>query len=165
MDICTFGYRGQLRLIDRLCLSSMVKIGQRVKLFSYDKKIENLPAGVELCAAESILPRSAIYRLDPNFSDDKPGSTIVQFSNFFHVMLMKYKQGFWLNTYIYLVKQFHPDANQVWLARENHIRVGVSALYFSPNNPIIKIFEDYLEARKLFLIGLGLNVVFGDHSD
>lgn len=82
MDICTFWYSGQLRLVDRLCLSSMVKTGQRVKLFSYDK-LENLPVGVELHEAESILPRSAIYRLDPNFSDGNPGCTIVQFSDFF----------------------------------------------------------------------------------
>ncbi len=67
MDICTFGYSGQLRLVDRLCLSSMVKTGQRVKLFSYDKEIDNLSAGVELHKAESILSRSAIYRLDPHF--------------------------------------------------------------------------------------------------
>lgn len=79
-------------------------------------------------------------------------------------MLIKYKQGVWLDTDVYLVKQFHLDANQVWLARKNHIRVGVSALYFSPNNPIIKVFEYYWAARKLFLIGLGLSVVFGDHS-
>ncbi len=164
MDICTFWYSGQLRLVDRLCLSSMVKTGQRVKLFSYDKKIDNLPAGVELHEAESILPRSAIYRLDPDFSDDKLGCTIVQFSDFFRVMLMEYQQGVWLDTDVYLVKQFHPDADKVWLARENNTRVGVSALYFPPNNPIIKIFEDYWQAQKLFLIGLGLSVVFGDRS-
>lgn len=63
----------------------MIKTGQRVKLFSYDKKY-NLSAGVELHEAESILSRSAIYRLDPDFSDDKPGCTIVQFSDFFFVL-------------------------------------------------------------------------------
>ncbi len=83
MDICTFWYSGQLRLVDRLCVSSMVKTGQRVKLFSCDKKIDNLPAGVELHEAESILPRSAIYRLDPDFSDDKPGSQLFSFRIFF----------------------------------------------------------------------------------
>ncbi len=155
MDICTFWYSGQLRLVDRLCLSSMVKTGQRVKLFSYDKKIDNLPAGVELHEAESILPRSAIYRLDPDFSDNKPGYTIVQFSDFFRVMLMKYQQGVWLDTDVYLVKQFHPDADKVWLARENNTRVGVSALYFPPNNPIIKIFEDYWAGTEIIPHWLG----------
>ncbi|USP01985.1 hypothetical protein LBE40_04140 [Bartonella taylorii] len=46
-----------------------------------------------MCDAESIRTRSAIYRLDPNFFDDKLGCTIVQFLDFFRVMLMKYQQG------------------------------------------------------------------------
>ncbi|EJF81675.1 Uncharacterised protein [Candidatus Bartonella washoeensis] len=46
-------------------------------------------------------------------------------------------------TDVYLVKQFHPDADKVWFAKENTVKVGVSALYFPPDNPIIKVFEDY----------------------
>ncbi|WP_354186892.1 hypothetical protein [Bartonella japonica] len=155
MDICTFWYGGQLRLVDRLCLSSMVRTGQRVKLFSYDKKIDNLPVGVELHEAESILPRSAIYRIDPNFSDDDPGCTIVQFSDFFRVMLMKYQQGVWLDTDVYLVKQFHPDVDKIWFARENAARVGVSALYFPSDNPIIEVFENYLAGTGMVPYWLG----------
>ncbi|ETS14408.1 hypothetical protein Q649_01056 [Bartonella quintana JK 73] len=140
---------------DRLCLSSMVKIGQRIKLFSYDKKVGNLPVGVELHKAESILPRSTIYRLDPNFSDSKPGCTIVQFSDFFRVMLMKYQQGVWLDTDVYLVKQFHPDADKVLFARENALKVDVSALYFPPDNPIIRVFEDYWAGTEIVPEWLG----------
>lgn len=142
MGICTVLYSGKLRLVERLYLPSMVKTGQRVKLFNYGK-MKNLLAGVELHEAESILLRSEIYCRDPNFSDSKPGYTIVQFSDFFRVMLMKYQQGVWLDTDVYLVKQFHPDVNKDWFARENALRVGVCALYFLPDNPIIKVFEDY----------------------
>nr|WP_246787200.1 hypothetical protein [Bartonella taylorii] len=46
-----------------------------------------------MCDAELTLLRSAIYRLDLNFSDDKLECTIVQFLDFFRVMLMKYHQG------------------------------------------------------------------------
>ncbi len=70
-------------------------------------------------------------------------------------MLMKYQQGVWLDTDVYLVKQFHPDADKVWLARENNTRVGVSALYFPPNNPIIKIFEDYWAGTEIIPHWLG----------
>lgn len=143
MDICTFWFGDELRLVDRLCLSSMVMTGQRVKLFSH-KTVKNVPEGVELLDAEPILPLSVLYQLDPNFPDYKPNRTIVQFSDFFRVMLMKHSQGVWLDTDVYLVKQFHPDENKVWLARENRQRVGVSALYFPPDNPIISAFDDYL---------------------
>lgn len=143
MDICTFWYGDALRPVDRLCLSSMVMTGQRVKLFSYGA-VKNIPEGVELCDAEPILPLSVLYQLDPKFPDYKPSRTIVQFSDIFRVMLMKHKQGVWLDTDVYLVKPFHPSKDDVWLARENHFRVGVSALYLPADNPIIGAFEDYL---------------------
>ncbi|AQX18492.1 hypothetical protein BA1379B_006670 [Bartonella sp. A1379B] len=154
MDICTFWYGKQLRLVDWLCLSSMVKVSQRVKLFSYEK-VENIPVGVELHEAESILPHSVFYRLDPNFPDYEPCRTIVQFSDLFCIMLMKYEKGVWLDTDVYLVKQFHPEVGQVWLAKENAARVGVSALYLPPDNPIIKAFEDYLAGVEIIPHWLG----------
>ena len=101
MDICTFWYGDKLRPIDWLCLSSMVKTGQRVKLYSHNA-IENVPDGVELFDAEPILPLSTLYRLDPTFPDFKPSRTIVQLSDFFRVMLMKIQAGFWLDTDVYL---------------------------------------------------------------
>ncbi|KEC55528.1 hypothetical protein O9A_00808 [Bartonella koehlerae C-29] len=48
-------------------------------------------------------------------------------------MLMKYQQIVWLDTDVYLVKQFHPDANKVLFAKENTLKVGISALYFTPD--------------------------------
>ncbi|AQX27859.1 MULTISPECIES: hypothetical protein [unclassified Bartonella] len=153
MDICTFWYGKQLRQVDWLCLASMVKTGQRVKLFSYEKV--EIPVGVELHEAESILPRSIFYRLDPNFPSYEPSRTIVQFSDLFRIMLMKYQKGVWLDTDVYLVKQFHPKVDQVWLAKENTARVGVSALYLPPDNPIIKAFDDYLASTEIIPDWLG----------
>lgn len=154
MDICTFWYGDKLRPIDWLCLSSMVKTGQRVKLYSHNA-IENVPDGVELFDAEPILPLSTLYRLDPTFPDFKPSRTIVQLSDFFRVMLMKNQAGVWLDTDVYLHKQFHPNENEVWLARENRSRVGVSALYLPPDNPIIKEFDDYLASGEMIPNWLG----------
>ncbi len=74
---------------------------------------------------------------------------------FFRVMLIKYQQGVWLDTDVYLVKQFHPDADKVWLAKGNNTRVGVFALYFPPNNPIIKVFEDYWAGTEVISHWLG----------
>ncbi|EJF90733.1 glycosyltransferase [Bartonella tamiae] len=154
MDICTFWYGDRLRSVDWYCLSSMVKTGQKVKLYSHGS-IENVPKGVELIDAEPILPLEILYRLDPEFPNFKPNRTIVQFSDFFRVMLMKHQAGVWLDTDVYLVKQFHPQEDEVWLARENRQRVGVSALYFPKDNPIIKEFEDYLKSDEMVPNWLG----------
>ncbi|RCL03684.1 MAG: hypothetical protein JSC161_000444 [Candidatus Tokpelaia sp. JSC161] len=144
MDICSFWYGRTLRMVDRICLSSMVKTGQRVKLFVYEP-IDNLPKGVELHDAESILSKAWFAHFDPEFSSLNQNVSLLQFSDFFRVMLMKYSQGGWLDTDVYLLKPFSPDVGEVWLARENRFRVGVSALYFPPNNPIISAFEAYME--------------------
>ena len=148
MDICTFWYGDRLRPIDWLCLSSMVKTGQHVKLYSHGN-VMNVPEGVELLEAEPILPLSTLYRIDPAFPDFKPIRTIVQLSDLFRVRLMKNQAGVWLDTDVYLVKQFHPEEGKVWLARENRSRVGVSALYLPADNPIIKEYDDYLESGKM----------------
>lgn len=143
MDICTFWFGDKLRYVDSLCLASMVQTGQRVKLFVHGP-VSGVPEGVELHDAEPILPLSVLYQLDPDFPDYKPGRSIVQFSDIFRVMLMKHKQGVWLDTDVYLVKKFQPKENKVWLGRENRSRVGVSALYLPPDNPIIAAFDKYL---------------------
>jgi len=146
MDICSFWYGNKLRTIDRLCLSSMVMTGQRVKLFVYET-VENVPDGVELHDAKAILPKSVLRRLDPDYPSFRPGLSVVQFSDLFRIMLMKHSQGVWLDTDVYLIKPFHPDPGQIWLARENRTRVGVSALYLPPDNPVIIAFKAYMQGN------------------
>ncbi|CAN7300595.1 MULTISPECIES: glycosyltransferase [Brucella] len=155
MDICTFWYGPRLRDVDRICLASMVMTGQRVKLFSY-APIENVPAGVELHDASSILPELVFKRLDPGYPNFHSRTTIVQFSDIFRIMLMKHKQGVWLDTDVYLLKQFHPDPSKPYLARENRFRVGVSALYLPHDHPIIREFEAYVAASYPLPRWLGL---------
>lgn len=155
MDICTFWYGPRLREVDRICLASMVMTGQRVKLFSY-APIENVPPGVELHDANKILPELVFKRLDPGYPHFRDQITIVQFSDIFRIMLMKHKQGVWLDTDVYLLKQFHPDPSKPYVARENRFRVGVSALYLPHNHPIIREFEAYVAATYALPRWLGL---------
>lgn len=143
MDICTFWYGPRLREVDRICLASMVMTGQRVKLFAYGP-IANVPKGVELHDAENIMPEASFKRLDPSYPHFKDRITIVQFSDIFRIMLMKHRQGVWLDTDVYLLKQFHPDPARPYFGQENRFRVGVSALYFPHGHPIIGEFEAYM---------------------
>jgi len=154
MDICTFWFGEKLRFIDRVCLASQVMSGQKVKLYSYGP-VGNVPAGVDLCDAESILPFATLKRLDPDFPHFKPSRTIVQLSDFFRIMLMKHAQGVWLDTDVYLVKPFLPAPAKIWLAQENRQRLGVSALYLPPDNPIIAEFEAYLATDQMVPSWLG----------
>lgn len=152
MDICTFWYGRRLRMIDRVCLASMVRCGMRVKLYSYDE-VENLPSGVERREAHPFLSLDVFRRLHPRGID---GVAIQQFSDIFRIMLMKHGQGFWLDTDVLLLKPFDFAANEPYVARENRCRVGVSAMYFPRNHPVIGEFEAYLAGNEVLPSWLGL---------
>lgn len=167
MDICTFWYGGALRIVDRICLASMVMVAQehniKLKLYSYDK-ITNPVDGVELCDANEIFPKDFIYRLDPNFSISSGAVinsiTLAQFSDFFRIKLMEKSKGFWLDTDTYLHKMPKIDANNIWLAKENRYRVGVSAMYIPANNPIIDEFNNYINNDQLIPSWAGIKRKF-----
>ncbi|OYR16088.1 glycosyltransferase sugar-binding region containing DXD motif family protein [Brucella grignonensis] len=102
------------------------------------------------------MPELVFKRLDPGYPNFRSRTTIVQFSDIFRIMLMKHKQGVWLDTDVYLLKQFHPDPSKPYLARENRFRVGVSALYLPHDHPIIREFEAYVAASYPLPRWLGL---------
>lgn len=156
MDICTFWYGPRLREVDRVCLASMAMTGQRVKLFAYES-IENLPDSIEWHDASAILDRGYFKRLDPDFPDVRKKIRVtVQFSDIFRIALMKHQQGVWLDTDVYLTKQFHPAPENPYLARENFSRLGVSALYMPPDSPVIKEFYNFIESTDVLPNWLGL---------
>jgi hypothetical protein len=71
-------------------------------------------------------------------------------------MLMKHRQGVWMDTDVYLVKPFSIDPARPFLARENRRRVGVSVLYLPSDNPVIADFERYIEGSEVLPEWLGL---------
>ncbi|PSH58575.1 hypothetical protein [Phyllobacterium endophyticum] len=156
MEICSFWYGSSLRFVDRVCLASMILAGHRVKLFCYDP-IGNVPSGVEVHDAEPVLPRHVFARINKDFPAKRPGVTVLQFSDLFRVMLMKHGEGAWLDTDVYLIKPFDPAPAKPYLARENFSRLGVSALYLPPDNPIIGDFDAYINGTEILPDWLGFH--------
>lgn len=93
--------------------------------------IANLPEGVDLCNAAEIMSKDFIYRLDPEYHPSHHGA------------------GVWLDTDTYLLEAFNPDGKELWLARENMSRVGVSAMYLPLDSPIITEFEEYMRGKQI----------------
>ena len=152
MDICTFWYGRSLRTIDAVCLASMVRTGMRVKLFSHEP-VDNLPAGVEPHDATPYLPLEVFQRLNPAGID---AVAIQQFSDIFRIMLMKHGEGFWLDTDVLLLRPFAFPADRPYVARENAQRVGVSAMYFPADHPVIGEFERFLASDAVLPDWLGM---------
>lgn len=142
-DICAFWYGPRLRRIDTVCLASMVHQGHRVKLFAYGP-ISNLPRGITPCDAREILdPRAIFARLGAADPDAPEPIHILHLSDFFRIALMKARQGFWLDTDIYLMRPIEHPAETFYLCREARGRLGVSALCLPPDHPVIEEFDAY----------------------
>jgi len=149
LDICLFWHGARLRRLDRLCVASMVLTGQRTVLYSYEP-VADVPEGVVHARAQDVIPE-AEFRA-------KVGSgewSLNQFSDIFRVTLMKQGRGVWLDTDIYLARPFLPDPGRHFLAWENGHRFGVSALYFPPDSPVIRAFDDYLASGEVVPPWLG----------
>lgn len=79
----------RLSAMERLSMRSFLAHGHPVRLFAYDP-IEGVPAGVDVCDAEAILPRTAIftYRDHPSYSG---------FANYFRYQLLHQHGGWWFD--------------------------------------------------------------------
>jgi hypothetical protein len=144
MDICTYWMSGDLRVVDRMCLASMVMTGARVRLYAHGE-VNNAPAGVEIFDAEPVLPRSAFHRVNPHYPKIANHLSVLQFSDLFRIALMRQSKGFWLDTDVYMLKPFLPDPSAFYLAHEGKGRLGVSALYFPSDNPVVSEFCEWVD--------------------
>jgi Glycosyltransferase sugar-binding region containing DXD motif len=79
-----------LSCLERLSIHSFLAHGHEYHLYSYDR-IGNVPDGVRLMHADSVLPRSMIfqYRSYPSYAG---------FANFFRYRLLMEKGGWWADT-------------------------------------------------------------------
>lgn len=100
--IVTFWY-GPLSWLERLCLSSFVRHGHKVELYTYEP-VPNLPAGVTMRDASEILPRERLFFY-------KGRRTPGVFSDLFRLELIRQKRGVWTDADVYCVKPFRnlPD--------------------------------------------------------
>lgn len=96
----------KLRWIEELSIQSFLLNGWRYKLYVYDMP-NNVPDGVEVCDANSVLPRSAIFR-EGGKSGAHSGS-LGAFSDFFRYALLSKIGGFWTDTDVINLRAFDPE--------------------------------------------------------
>lgn len=154
-------FDGPLRLVDRICLSSMVATGMPITLYTYGD-VPNVPAGVTLRDGNDILDRSLVTRLVPVAKKQQASwLPTVQFSDFFRVFLQKAGGGLWLDTDVLMFRPFDYQADQVYFVRESNGGVGASVFYLPDDSPIIdeyvrlvaqdNLTPDWLEFKRRIL--------------
>lgn len=129
-----------LHPIHRLCLSSALHNGHRVRLFAYGP-LQGVPDGVELVNAEEVLPQSAM------FFHGKTGSP-APFADRFRIKLIGMGFGAWIDTDVLFVKPLRAETQNIF-GWEDEKLVGNAILGIDPESALFAtvskfINEDFL---------------------
>src|SRR6476469_8850350 len=147
-DVVTF-WHGPLDRLRQTCLRSQVAAGHKVTVYSFDP-IPGLPNGIGNAEAEAVLPPSFSERLRPAEPDGSWRDwTILQFSDFFRMRLMKQRAGLWLDADVLLLKPVEIDPAKPYFAWERPRQLGNSVLYLPPEHGIVRAFEELMEQEQL----------------
>ncbi|MFK7868514.1 MAG: capsular polysaccharide synthesis protein [Roseobacter sp.] len=148
-QLATMWFDGPLRLVDQVCLASMVETGMPVTLYTYGD-VPNAPAGVDLRDGNEILDKALLDRLLPVAKKQQQSwLPTVQFSDFFRVFLQRAGGGLWLDSDVLMFKPFSYDAQDVYFVRERSGGIGASVFYLPPKNPIVAEYERLIETDDL----------------
>jgi hypothetical protein len=90
---------GALSFLEQLCLKSFVDAGQAIRLYTYEG-VDNVPEGVELADANTILPQTGYLR------HERTDSPALQSDVFRYHLLARTDRMIWADTDAYCVKPF-----------------------------------------------------------
>jgi hypothetical protein len=113
---------GELSLYEKACLSSFVKLGQSIELFTYEDV--KVPDGVQVRDATKILPADQVKK---NVRQD----SYATFSNIFRYQLLLDEGGCWVDTDVILLKV--PNWPETVLAKEDRDFVNGAVLSLPKN--------------------------------
>lgn len=138
-DIVTFWHGGPPHRIHRMCLASQVKRGFRVTLYSY-APVPGLPPGVENADAAAVLPLAFLARLRTRLPGVSNDWAVYQLSDLIRMRLQEMQRGLWLDTDVFLFRDFRIDPTQPFFAWESRRFIGNAVLYLPPTHPILLDF-------------------------
>lgn len=145
MRMATLWIGDRLGFISRLALSTWLEHTEGVDLYVEDleKPPEGIPEGVVLHEASQVLPLDLIDRLKPlHYAGRSPYQERASYSDIFRISLMKRNLGFWMDTDVILFRDFNPSKERAWFAFDGKNTIGVSALYFPSDDPLV---DEYLQ--------------------
>jgi hypothetical protein len=147
-DIVTF-WHGPLDGLRQTCLRSQLAAGHKVTVYSFDR-VPGLPEGIGNADAEAILPHAFSERLRPAQADGGWRDwTVLQFSDFFRMRLMRHGAGLWLDADVLLLRPVEIDPPKPFFAWERPRQLGNSVLYLPPDDPIVSAFEELMKQEEL----------------
>lgn len=126
----SFWYGQALTPYEVLCIKSFLNHGHKFRLYTYDEM--KVPAGTELCDANSVLPREEIF-----FYSSGPGAgSVAAFANKFRYALLAKDGGWWVDMDIICITDDFPSPD-MFFAYEEGTRINNGILHFPKNSPIM----------------------------
>ena len=152
--IRTLWHGSPLSVYERLSLLSFLRHGHKVEIYTYGQL--DVPPGVHLCDASSVLPQSEVF----SYSRGPQKGSFAAFSNLFRYKILFEKGGIWADLDFLCLGPLHelPDAclgRMVWESRE---QLNVALMKFPVGNLICKTL--YEKAKTL-----GQNIDVGEASN
>lgn len=133
MPALAFGtfFDGTLTRQERACLTSFVRAGHQISLYSYTPV--DLPAGVVARDATEVLPRSALYR---DATGGPHHGTVSQFSNHFRYAMIAKTGLAWIDTDVICLKADWPSTDWL-LAPQDGCLVNGAVLGLPTGHPLV----------------------------
>lgn len=125
-----FGY------LERLCLTSMIRAGHPIDLYSYEKDLD-LPDGVTLKDASQIMPRSKIvrHRFGPS-----------HFTDIFRYEGLRRGFGTWVDMDVLMLRSISDMPGPI-MGWENPSSVAIGVLWLQKDDPFLSWMKRLTEAR------------------
>jgi hypothetical protein len=128
LDLCALWVGGTLSKLEIACLSSAVKVGHAVYLYTY-APVPNPPPGVILRSAHDILPENRLLRFRGN------GSFALG-SDLFRYELLKQRAGCWIDTDVFFLKPLELDGPCLF-GWEDEKSINSAVLFLEHDSPLL----------------------------
>lgn len=128
---------GALSRLERVCLSSFLRAGHKVYLYTYDEVL-NIPEGVEVLDANLILPRDKIFTYGAVTGKGK-GSYAGFANHFRYEMLLKCSNTYWVDMDVICLSPFYIE-NELDFGFENDTYINNAVI--GTKNSGNKLFSD-----------------------
>lgn len=124
--------------IERACMRSVVRHGNGLALYSY-RDIPDLPAGVELRDAATILPEDRMIR--------HSGGSPAPFADWFRYSLQQHGAGTWIDLDIYFVAPLEHRGDYLFGLQEPGV-INNAVLRLPPDSPLVLALIDLFEHER-----------------
>lgn len=131
--MASFGtfFAGALSLQERACLSSFIRLGHSIALFSYERC--DLPRGLEWRDAAEIVPRSGFWRAETGPHKGSCG----QFSDGFRYRMIAATGLTWVDTDIFCLRADWPE-DPLLIGAQDRVTVNGAVLRFPRDHPALR---------------------------